>query len=107
MWDLRGPSQPRLQLPGHALAVTALAVSPDVSQLHPGSRDTALLLWDVGTSVQREPPSLGTQSLTCAGSPKNHIHYRLRKIKTVQSMEQSRAAGTSYISCKAAESDLP
>ncbi|KAB1280271.1 WD repeat-containing protein 31 [Camelus dromedarius] len=88
MWDLEGSSQPRQQFSGHTMVVTGLAVSPDSSQLCTGSRDNSLLLWDVGTgqcaervSVSRNLVRSQTWSLTCAGSPENHIYSRPLKIK--------------------------
>lgn len=83
MWHLHGPSQPRPKFPGHALVVTALAESgrvtavPWLSGQHPSS-------WDVGTSVQREPLSLGTWSLTCCWVPQEPHTLQTSEDKTVR-----------------------
>ncbi|KAB1280270.1 WD repeat-containing protein 31 [Camelus dromedarius] len=109
MWDLEGSSQPRQQFSGHTMVVTGLAVSPDSSQLCTGSRDNSLLLWDVGTgqcaervSVSRNLVRSQTWSLTCAGSPENHIYSRPLKIKpsgglTEQQLWDSRGLHVAHV----------
>lgn len=103
MWNLCGLSQPRQQfsvmprwsldwLWVQACHTWALAFGTTPCFCGMLGRDGA----------QREPPFPGTCSLTCAGSPKNH---RLLRIKP-SDYGTVGAADTSYISCKAAYSDL-
>ena len=61
-----GELEPACVLSGHQAAITCLAFSRDASRLVSGSRDCALIVWDVADGVVRHTLSGHSDVVTCA-----------------------------------------